>query len=465
MPMRKPPVVRIMALALALFVLSGLVAWMVVRMAEDDEKRRELKPSDILQVWHLGMPERVSSRIRSMADDFQEAHGGFRVVVRQYGRTAYAQELFIRAMWSEPVDLFHISPGRPLEGVVREVGLKPVTEGPVAGVLERIREPFLDLGRVDGEMYAVPLEARIAVFWYDREVFERLGLETPETWAELLGVIAGLREAGLVPIALGNEGRWPVLMYYGYLLDRLQVRHVMDRAVRSAETKGIRDPRFARAWAMVRELVDAGAFSEDAAQGSPHDALTEFCYGRAGLYLGSTEVAEDCYSENRAMFHRLDCFAFPRVEGVEGSGRSAFLGTTRLNMASWPESARAAEAAELLDQLLGPELAEALAAEGHIPALKDGWDTSVMPAPVRRAMQLLEATGKEVQPYLDLALMASYADSPLVMKQGLPSLSGTLLDQSEGVFNGTITPEQAADTMATLVEQYADMRRRNAEPQ
>jgi raffinose/stachyose/melibiose transport system substrate-binding protein len=329
--------------------------------------------------------------------------------------------------------------------VVREQKAMAVQAGPVAELTEQIHPALLTLGRSGDELYALPLEASFAVFWYDRGVFEPLGLEPPRTWEELLAACDRLREAGLVPIALGNRGRWPVLLYYGYLVDRLGVRGLLDEAVRGTSAEGIRDARFARAWQRLRELAQAGAFPEGAAEMTDVEAIKMFFEGRAGMYLGTTTTGYRCQRAAPELLSRLDCFPFPVMAGAEEPTTPTFLGTSRLNMVIWPNTPTVDHAGAVLRRFASRDVAEALARGGRVPTLKDSLDTELLPEPTRRAVTLLDAPGTRLEPYLDVHLVTSVSD--------------TLLEEGAAVLAGRTTPEDAAAAVAEQVEELAKSRR------
>jgi hypothetical protein len=90
------------------------------------------------------------------------------------------------------------------------------------------------------------------------------------------------------------------------------------------------------------------------------------------------------------------------------------------------------------------QVAESLAREGRVPAWKDGWDTSALPEPTRRAVDLLNARCSGLELYLDLDI--------------IPSLLQTLLHQGDLVVTGQATAQAAADAVADQVEKLARAR-------
>src|SRR5690606_34423674 len=61
---------------------------------------------------------------------------------------------------------------------------------------------------LDGRIYGVPLNVNAKFMVYNTAVFEEHGLAAPETWDELMAACAMLVEAGVTPIAFGNQFPW-----------------------------------------------------------------------------------------------------------------------------------------------------------------------------------------------------------------------------------------------------------------
>jgi raffinose/stachyose/melibiose transport system substrate-binding protein len=61
----------------------------------------------------------------------------------------------------------------------------------------------------DGKVYGIPGEMETIGLYYNVGIFEDLGLEPPETLDDLREVSETIREAGLVPMAFGDQEGWP----------------------------------------------------------------------------------------------------------------------------------------------------------------------------------------------------------------------------------------------------------------
>lgn len=134
-----------------------------------------------------------------------------------------------------------------------------------------------DLIRVDGRVVAAPLSIhRINWMWLNPAVFERLELPLPTTWSQLMRVAPRLREAGVVPLAHGNQPWQNATLFEVLLLSeagpdfyrRYFVEHdpqlledarVIATFERLRQLKSLMDPgMFNRSWQDASRMVADG---------------------------------------------------------------------------------------------------------------------------------------------------------------------------------------------------------------
>ena len=72
---------------------------------------------------------------------------------------------------------------------------------------------------MDGKVYAVPTGLSYATgVYYNKKIFDELGLHVPTTWDEFVGVMGALRDAGITPFGFGGKDGFPAaLPLYGIL--------------------------------------------------------------------------------------------------------------------------------------------------------------------------------------------------------------------------------------------------------
>ena len=71
-----------------------------------------------------------------------------------------------------------------------------------ADAQSRVIPALLDVGKVDGKVYALPNNnTQPVLFYYSKPAFEAVGAELPRTWDDLLALIPVFTKAGYIPFA------------------------------------------------------------------------------------------------------------------------------------------------------------------------------------------------------------------------------------------------------------------------
>jgi raffinose/stachyose/melibiose transport system substrate-binding protein len=97
-------------------------------------------------------------------------------------------------------------------------------EAPYNG-LSRYRDYFMGGGisqaTYQNDIWAVPgTNASILLVWYNKRVFNRLGIQVPVTFAELEAACDKMVANGVVPFALANKAKYPASFWYMLLATR-----------------------------------------------------------------------------------------------------------------------------------------------------------------------------------------------------------------------------------------------------
>lgn len=86
-------------------------------------------------------------------------------------------------------------------------GLVDLTE---EDFMDNYTPSVLDSQAVDGEQYAIPTGLSYSTgVYYNKAIFEELGLSVPTTWSELQTVMSTLSTAGVTPFGIGGKDTWP----------------------------------------------------------------------------------------------------------------------------------------------------------------------------------------------------------------------------------------------------------------
>ena len=79
---------------------------------------------------------------------------------------------------------------------------------------------MFDKQTYDGKIYAVPTNLAAACVFYNTEIFDKVGVEVPVTYDELLDVCQKIQDAGISSISCSAGTAWCLSMIAGYLCDR-----------------------------------------------------------------------------------------------------------------------------------------------------------------------------------------------------------------------------------------------------
>ncbi|MDQ0675056.1 xylobiose transport system substrate-binding protein [Pseudarthrobacter siccitolerans] len=223
---------------------------------------------------------------------------------------------------------------------------------------------------IDGKAYGVPMRGTQPVMLFNNsKVLADAGIAAPPaTWEELLADVKILKDKGITPIALGAGDRWPTLMWFEYIYDRVAGEGLFQKALQG-DTGVWASPESRKALGMLRELVDAGAFGTnfDSVKFTDGGAPALLASGKAGFELmGSWEYSTQ--QSNNAAFAAdvLGYSEFPKIEG--GIGDANNLVGNPNNFYSINKNTRYPEAArDFLKLMYSDQFVQEQVAIGNLP--------------------------------------------------------------------------------------------------
>lgn len=125
-----------------------------------------------------------------------------------------------RIIGGDPMGATQLNHGRQAQELIEAGLMTDLTELADAQGWRDIVHPIslLDSCTVDGRVYCVPLNIHSAQWlWVSHGAFEKAGLPVPKNWDEFVAGSTKLEEAGLVPLAMGQQG-WQQSIAFGALV-------------------------------------------------------------------------------------------------------------------------------------------------------------------------------------------------------------------------------------------------------
>lgn len=136
---------------------------------------------------------------------------------------------------------------------------------------------------VDGKKYGVPYSYYQWGIYYNKGMFDKLGLSEPQTWDEFIAVCEALKANAITPITIGTKYLWTAAGWFDYLNMRTNGLdyHIdlMDGKIPYTDA-GVRNT-----FANWKQLVDGEYFLENHASYSWQEAQPPMFNGEAAMYL------------------------------------------------------------------------------------------------------------------------------------------------------------------------------------
>jgi len=386
--------------------------------------------------WHISTKDPALSDWQKMADDYMAAHPNVNIEITVLENEAFKTKLTTVMQSGDPPDIFQSWGGGTFNQQVEAGLLKDITADLDADPAWRdsFAPGALGVYSYQGKNYGVPWDMGMVGFWYNKALLEQAGITTPPaTWTEFLADVQKLKDAGITPISIGEGDKWPGMHFWNYLATRICGQAKFEAAM--ARTGSFTDPCFVEAGAKLQELIALEPFQEGFL-GSVHDDMqATFGNGKAAMEL-SGQWAPSVQAANSAdkagIGENLALFGFPAVEGGAGAGSDVVGGGNGFAIGKNAEP----EAVDFVKYLTDVDNQTIIAANGTgIPVVK-GAETGLTDPNMLQVQQAFAAAN-----YFQL-----YYD------QFLPPATGSVLNDSvQGLFAGTLTPEQVAQAVEDSV--------------
>ena len=163
---------------------------------------------------------------------------------------------------------------------------------------------------IAGRQWGVPYTYYQWGVYYRKDIFEKMGIAVPTTWADFVAACAKLKAGGVTPITIGSKYLWTTAGVFDYLNLRTNgYEFHMDLALGKVPYT---DPRVQATFDKWDELVKPGYFIENHAAYSWQEALTPMVKGEAAMYvMGNFAVAP--LREAGLTDDQLGFFQFPEI--------------------------------------------------------------------------------------------------------------------------------------------------------
>lgn len=131
----------------------------------------------------------------------------------------------------------------------------------------------------DGVIYGVPFAFQTTHFMYNEALFERLGLEEPQTWEEFYALLETLKENGVAPMYAPGREAWALNITAG-ILDASMLRNDFIKALQEGEAC-FTDPEYVAVLERLESFVPY--FQEGFSGNTTDDMVAALALEQAGI--------------------------------------------------------------------------------------------------------------------------------------------------------------------------------------
>jgi len=173
-----------------------------------------------LEVTHWWTSGGEAAAVAELAKAFNEKTDNTWVDGAIAGSGGTARPIIIsRIIGGEPMGATQLNHGRQAEELIEAGLLLDITDVAEAqGWRDIINPPkLLDACTVDGRVYCAPVNIHSAQWmWLSHAAYDKAGLPVPTNWDEFVASGPALREAGVTPMAMGQQS-WQTNLAFGSL--------------------------------------------------------------------------------------------------------------------------------------------------------------------------------------------------------------------------------------------------------
>ncbi len=388
-------------------------------------------------LWHAyaGQQDKVDF-INWALDGFKSANPDIAIEEVASEQSAYKTKLQTAMASGNAPDVFYSLPGGFLKAFV-DSGQVAKLDDELAkdGWGDGFIPSALSAVAFDGGTYAVPIDLDAAAVWYNKKMFAANNWSVPATWDEFLALCETIKAANIVPLALGNKDSWPATFWFQYGMLRAKGAGVMDAFV-AGDAGATFLPEGVQAAGLISELASKQYFPQGANGMSAAEGNILFINGQAAMVLNGTWQIG--MSADAGDDFELGYFPFPTLSGGQGDPSDAIAGVA----ATFAMSEKAADKEAGLTFLRyitsEPVMRKYVEMRKTMVTLK-GATTADVAGPVLAGVvaDVIEKA-TNLDGFYDTAMAPKAAD--------------TYYQQIQGLIEGTVTPEQAAQAIEDAVK-------------
>ena len=304
-------------IAILLSTLMLLAAIPMVSVAETTDKLTLSGDPITLTFWDIATEDPQRSIADAAVQRFMTAYPNVTVEVTHTQNDSYKEKLIIAMSSGQCPDIYIHWGGGPMNEYINSGFGADITELYTKYNTVNFLPSAVEQCMYNDKMYAIPYGGigGCGIF-YNKTIFEQVGVQVPTTIAELEAVCDKLIAAGYIPFSLANGSKWTGSMYFMYLATRFGGTEAFAKAVEG--TGSFTDEAFMYAATTIQDWVKKGYFPEGVNSLTTDDGQDrQLMYQqKAAMMLHGSWQARSMEADQADWYKtNIGYFAFPALEG------------------------------------------------------------------------------------------------------------------------------------------------------
>ena len=279
------------------------------------------EPLSIL-VWGTATEEPSKSQYDGAVSRFKEAYPNISIELVNQQNDNYKQQLIVAMSSGQCPDMYQHWGGGPMAEYYESGFVNDITEMFNTYDHPAFIEAAVAQSTYDGKVLAIPFNGLSGCdFFYNKAIFEEVGVEVPTTIDELEAVCDKVKEAGYIPFSLANSPGWTGSMYYMYLVARHSGNDEFDAAY--TQEGSFTSDAFIWAGEKIQDWVKKGYFPDGVNSLSPDDQqdLALMYDGSCAMMLHGSWVTTSMNTDNSEWYtENIGAFRFPEDSEAAANG-------------------------------------------------------------------------------------------------------------------------------------------------
>ena len=332
-----------------------------------------VRAETVVRILHIQSSPKIVAIMEEAAKKYESANPGVDVQFDYLENEAFKAKLPTLLQSKDRPSAFHSWGGGVMYEQVAAGICKDITNEIAEGGFNETFYPATAQNFVvDGKAYGVPNNLAPIVFWYNKDLCQKAGVDPTQIkqWEDFIEAVKKIKAAGITPIAAGGKDKWPLHFYPALLMMRVLGKEGLQAAYEDKDG-GFANPNVLKAFQLYKELTALEPFQKGYLSNTFPEASGTFHDGQAAFHLmGTWDLVEGRASsadKKGLPNEKLGWFFFPEVKDGKGKANDLFA-----SLDGWLVSKQAPkETTDFMKVWLSKDIMNKFAAEGlFIPAVQ-----------------------------------------------------------------------------------------------